>query len=127
MIEYKVRVYANGDKFWYLDGKLHREDGPAVERADGSKKWHLNGKLHRTDGPAVEYANGSKAWFLDDKRHRTDGPAVEYANGSKDWWLRDEFLTEEEFLKRTKPKICKDDLKKYLRQLLECLEGEEEC
>jgi len=104
MIEYKVRVYANGDKFWYLDGKLHREDGPAVERADGSKKWHLNGKLHRTDGPAVEYANGCK-----------------------DWWLRDEFLTEEEFLKRTKPKICKDDLKKYLRQLLECLEGEEEC
>jgi hypothetical protein len=20
-----------GDKFWYLDGKLHREDGPACE------------------------------------------------------------------------------------------------
>jgi len=33
-----------GDKFWWLDGKLHREDGPAVEYADGSKFWYLEGK-----------------------------------------------------------------------------------
>jgi len=30
-------------KFWYLDGQLHREDGPAVEHADGYKRWYLNG------------------------------------------------------------------------------------
>ena len=29
MIEYTVKVYANGDKSWYLNGKRHREDGPA--------------------------------------------------------------------------------------------------
>ena len=27
----------------------------------------MNGKLHREDGPAVEYANGSKFWYLNDE------------------------------------------------------------
>jgi len=58
-----------GDKYWHLNGKLHRTDGPAVERADGHKAWYLNGKRHRTDGPAVENANGSKFWFLNDEYH----------------------------------------------------------
>jgi len=44
MIEYTVNVWANGDKVWYLNGKLHREDGPAREYADGTKAWYLNGK-----------------------------------------------------------------------------------
>jgi hypothetical protein len=34
------------------------------ERADGTKEWWLNGELHRTDGPAVEEANGTKEWWL---------------------------------------------------------------
>ena len=67
MIEYTVKVYGNGDKFWYLDGNRHREDGPAIEYADGTKYWFLNGKRHREDGPAVEYANGAKYWYLDGK------------------------------------------------------------
>ena len=40
---YKVKVYNNGHKAWYLNGKLHREDGPAIEFNDGSKEWYLNG------------------------------------------------------------------------------------
>jgi hypothetical protein len=62
--EYTVKIYDNGNKTWYLDGKCHREDGPAIEFADGSKRWYLNGKLHREDGPAIELANGSKFWYL---------------------------------------------------------------
>lgn len=42
MIKYEVKVYANGGKVWYLNDKLHREDGPAIEYADGSKWWYLN-------------------------------------------------------------------------------------
>jgi len=42
MIEYTVKVYTNGTKAWYLNGKLHREDGPAVEYANGDKDWYLN-------------------------------------------------------------------------------------
>ena len=66
-------------------GKLHRDDGPAIEYADGTKRWYKDGKLHRDDGPAAEYANGTKFWYKDGKLHRDDGPAVEYANGTKFW------------------------------------------
>ena len=45
--EPEVKVYANGNKQWYLNGRLHREDGPAYEGSDGTKKWYLNGELHR--------------------------------------------------------------------------------
>jgi len=47
----------------YNYGKLHREDGPAVEYADGSKEWWWAGELHREDGPAVEYADDRKEWY----------------------------------------------------------------
>ena len=53
-----------GNKFWYLNGELHREDGPAIEYDDGYKIWYLNGKYHRVDAPAGEYANGGKSWYL---------------------------------------------------------------
>ena len=53
-IEYTVRVYDDGTKEWYLNGKLHREDGPAIEWASGGKSWYLNGKVHREDGPYFE-------------------------------------------------------------------------
>lgn len=31
-----------GTKIWKLNGKLHREDGPAIEWADGRKEWWIN-------------------------------------------------------------------------------------
>ena len=68
MIEYTVKVYPDGGKLWYLNGELHREDGPAREWANGTKIWHLHGKLHREDGPAVEHADGAKEWYLDGKK-----------------------------------------------------------
>ena len=48
---------------YYKNGKRHRDDGPAVERADGAKEWYKNGERHRDDGPAVERANGPKEWW----------------------------------------------------------------
>ena len=101
MIEYTVKVWDNGNKFWYLNGKIHREDGPAYEGASGYKVWYLNGKLHREDGPAVEYANGFKFWWLNGKRHREDGPAIEYSDGNKFWYLSGERVTEEEHKRLT--------------------------
>jgi len=67
--------YNQHKKIWFFQGKLHREDGPAIEYPNGTKKWYLNGKRHREDGPAVEYPNGTKEWFLND---------VEYSE--KDWY-----------------------------------------
>ena len=37
---------------------------------------YLNGKLHRIDGPALEYSNGTKMWYYEGKQHRINGPAV---------------------------------------------------
>ena len=68
-----------------------------LERINGTKSWFLNDKLHREDGPAVEHSDGNKEWWLDGKRHREDGPAIEHANGYKAWWLDGKQLTEEEF------------------------------
>lgn len=48
--------------FYYLDGQLHREDGPAVERNNGDRQWYQRGLLHRIDGPAIIHTNGYQAW-----------------------------------------------------------------
>ena len=79
---------ANGNKYWYINGKWHREDGPAVEWANGNKCWYIRGKLHRKDGPAAECADGTKYWYINGKCHREDGPAIEYANGDKHWYIQ---------------------------------------
>jgi hypothetical protein len=63
----------------------------------GSKYWYLNGKRHRTDGPAVEFSEGDNLWFLNDKLHRTDGPAIEHNNGNKWWYLNGTHYSEEDF------------------------------
>jgi hypothetical protein len=66
MIEYTVKVDDNGSSCWYLNGKLHREDGPACEYYNGTRWWYFNGNLHREDGPAIEYADGTRHWYLND-------------------------------------------------------------
>ena len=83
-IEYKVVVDDTGNQSWYLDGKYHREDGPAIIYANGSQYWCLNGEYHREDGPAVIGANGYQAWYLNDKK-----------------------LTEQEFNNRNRPCVGK--------------------
>ena len=37
-----IRDSSNGARKWYLNGKLHRKDGPAVEWNDGNKEWYIN-------------------------------------------------------------------------------------
>ena len=101
--QYAYKKFDDGREFiqgpagkeWFLNGKRHREDGPAVERADGSKAWFLNGKYHREDGPAVESVTRRKEWYLNGKRHREDGPAIEYVDGTKEWYLNGELHRED--------------------------------
>jgi len=87
--------YPDGTKAWFLNGKRHRENGPAIEQPDGTKEWYLNGKLHREDGPAIEEPDGYKAWWLNDKRHREDGPAIEQPDGTKEWYLNGKYHRED--------------------------------
>jgi hypothetical protein len=59
-----------GNKYWVNElGQYHLENGPAVEWVNGDKEWYLNGKLHRDDGPAIDYVNGRKEWFKHGKQY----------------------------------------------------------
>ena len=60
----ECKTYEDGHKEWLVSGRLHREDGPAVEWDHGTKEWWFNGKCHREDGPAMEYSDGDKHWYL---------------------------------------------------------------
>ena len=66
---------------------------------DGTKEWWLEGKRHREGGPAYEWSDGHIEWFKKGKYHREDGPAVEYANGDREWWINGVEYTEELFHK----------------------------
>ena len=66
---------ADGSLHWYVENPKrggfgqrgsveHRDDGPAIIRANGDKLWYRFGKLHRDDDlPAIELADGVKKWF----------------------------------------------------------------
>lgn len=82
----------NGNRFWTdLQGRWHREDGPAIERVDGSKEWFTHGLLHREDGPARigVWAPNDDEWWVNGKRHRLDGPAIMWSDGTKAWYIDD--------------------------------------
>jgi hypothetical protein len=81
-----MTVENDGTRKWTLNGKLHRENGPAVEWSDGGKTWYRNGQCHREDGPADEYPNGGKYWYQNGRLHREDGPAIEESDGGKSWY-----------------------------------------
>jgi hypothetical protein len=62
-----LQIDSNGNKYWYLNDNLHREDGPAIEMKNSRKEWWINGQRHREDGPAIEYNYGSKDWWLENR------------------------------------------------------------
>ena len=66
--KYSVEV-RDTDTCWHREDTeiLHRLGGPAFISSD-RKEWYKDGRLHREDGPAIEYANGSKHWYLNGKR-----------------------------------------------------------
>jgi hypothetical protein len=92
--DWLMLTLSNGDRKWYINGVLHRTDGPAVERAAGTREWWVSGLLHRTDGPAIEFASGTRKWHVNGMLHRTDGPAVEWADGGREWYINGVQLNE---------------------------------
>jgi hypothetical protein len=54
-----------GTKYYHDEnGKLHRQNGAAIEYVNGSKTWYRHGLLHREDGPAIDRSDGYKKWFI---------------------------------------------------------------
>ena len=49
-------------------GALNMSNTGIFVYPNGKKYYSVEGKLHRLDGPAVEYANGTKQWFINDNK-----------------------------------------------------------
>ena len=93
-------IRANGDKYWYQNGNLHRgNDLPARILANGDKEWHVNGKIHRdNDLPAISESNGNKlrVWYTDGKEiKRTRLPPRVLANHNLVWRIQGNVYIEE--------------------------------
>lgn len=80
---YDVYIDFSGTKHWYLDGKRHREDGPAVESISGAKFWYLDGKLHREDGPAIEHGDGTTSYWYNNEKFPSIKNNAEWARHLK--------------------------------------------
>ena len=78
-------------------GERHNPHGPAVVYADGDKYHYINGELHNPDGPAVVFADDYKAYYINGQLHNPDGPAIAWADGSKSYFINGEELTQAEF------------------------------
>lgn len=113
--EDNLPIECGGSKYWYKNGKLHRDfDLPAIEFSFGAKVWYQNGEVHRENGPAIVFDDSAeeKSVFYSDvfKRikllpfemdlsgsancwvkygliHRElDEPAIECQDGSRYWY-----------------------------------------
>ena len=71
MKTYTVKVYEDGDRCWYQNGKLHRLDGPAIEWADGTRQWWINGKQLSEE----EFNQQTKKTTCENKTVTIDGVA----------------------------------------------------
>jgi len=108
-------VKDDGTQSWYINGKLHREDGPAIIWGNctqdgnlrpiaGRHDWYKEGKLHRDNGPAIIWADGSQYWYKNGHRHRDDGPAIIWHNGYEEWWENDKYKTSNDKYKTSNDK-----------------------
>jgi len=61
---------------YYYDasGERHNEHGPSIIHSSGTKIWFIHGKIHREDGPAL-MTNRGEIWFYQGMIHRLNGPA----------------------------------------------------
>lgn len=68
----KCKTLDNQVICYYVNGLIHRIDGPAIECPDGYKFWCKDGEYHRLDGPAIEYpeeTKGWQSWHVEGKRY----------------------------------------------------------
>lgn len=83
-------VLSDGRTAWHKEGKLHREDGPALINTNHNgtgttvEAYYHEGELHRdeAEGPAWENKDSGEAgYYRHGKLHRDNGPAVIHGDG----------------------------------------------
>jgi len=88
----KLKIHKDGTKSWTLNGKLHREDGPAIIYKKGTKC------LYHFDEHTIESSDGYRCWYFNGKRHRIDGPAMESSSGDEYWFLNGKEVNKEDVI-----------------------------
>lgn len=63
---------------WYTNGKLHRDNHPAVIIPEYIKIWCEDATIHRVGAPAVIGTDGTEMWVLNGKFHRDDSGTTLY-------------------------------------------------
>lgn len=93
-------IYDQEERAYIIDKNvkyyISATDEPAIETIDNLEALYNNGKLHRDDGPALKTTDGL-GWFHHGLRHRTDGPAEIFSNGLEFYWLCDQGISKDRF------------------------------
>lgn len=86
-MESKLYIEEDGTKVWKLnDGTIHKEGKPAMVYNGGIEIWYINGLMHREDGPAYD-SESYKEWRINNQLHRENEPAiVDNILNNKEWW-----------------------------------------
>ena len=81
-----IRVEFEDRVEWHDElGRIHREDGPAIEFFNGDRYWLFEGLRRRVSGPAVELSGGARFWYKRGKLHRIGGPSDIWPDGGTYW------------------------------------------
>ena len=75
--QYYPGVFETDVRYWMINGEVHREDGPAIERPDGTKGWVIKNKPHRLDGPAEEWPDGTMRYFINGREFTKEQWSIE--------------------------------------------------
>lgn len=106
-LKYRMEVSDDGSRYYYnARGRLHRENGPAIEYTGGGYIWSRNGQFHRENGPAIEWPDGTKFWYQCGLLQRADGPAIMRPDGSCEWWINGTEYNERDYCKQLKAQGC---------------------
>lgn len=111
-----VEYSDTGVTYYFRDGKLSRDDGPAVDSPDGTIMFFQNGLLTRDgDLPAIISATGSMFFFLYGVLHRADKPAVIASDGTVGYFFDGNPLPGSESFALRVPNLLRagDDRVKY--------------
>jgi len=76
-------ITLNGIKKYYMNGKLHRINGVAIEYPDDRPgEWFFLGLRHRENGVAFIDRSGTEYYYFLGKLHNPNGPAITLYDGS---------------------------------------------
>lgn len=88
---YTYNINTNVIYEWRRFGKLDSPDDLPAIVYPNMKYWYKNGRLHREHGPAIIREDLYFAWYYNDGKHRNDGPAIINGDIKEYWWKNKQY------------------------------------